>query len=54
MILYFLQAQLQLMTEYKGYYFKSFVTLANLTDVGVVSFDDMGTLPFFGVHYKGH
>ena len=27
--------------------------MANLTDIGVVYLDDMGTLPFFSVHYKG-
>ena len=41
------------MAEYKGYYHRATVTVANLTEIGVVNLDDMGTLPFFSVHYRG-
>jgi len=53
MILYFAQTKLQLMADYKGYYLKSIETVTNFTDLGIIKLDDMGTLPFFSIHYKG-
>ena len=41
------------MTEFKGYEQRSTFTIANLTEIGNVELEDMGTLPFFSVHYKG-
>ena len=41
------------MAEYKGYSHRSTFTIANLTEVGSVSLDDMGSLPFFSLSYKG-
>jgi hypothetical protein len=52
-IFYILGDQLYFMSQYKAFYHKEFATVANLTDIGKVNLDDMGTLPFFGIHYKG-
>ena len=41
------------MAEFKGYYKSSSFAQANMTEIGIVSLDDMGTLPFYSVHYKG-
>ena len=41
------------MTLYEGYYHRDIESAANLTDIGIVSLEEMGTLPFFGVHYLG-
>ena len=53
-IFYIMGNQLHILSEYKQQYHKSIETVANLTEVGTVKLDDMGTLPFYSVHYKGH
>ena len=50
-ILNFLGTELYIMASFKGYYHRSTLTVANLTEIGIVNLDDMGTLPFFSVHY---
>ena len=41
------------MLNYQHFYQRSTFTVANLTEIGEVSLEEMGTLPFFSVHYKG-
>ena len=41
------------MADFKGYYQRSSYTIANLTEIGIVKLEDMGSLPFFSVHYEG-
>ena len=43
-----------MMGIYDNYYHRSIETVANLTDIGVVTLEEMRTLPFFGVHWKGN
>ena len=45
---------MHIMVSYKGYYHKSISTSANFTEIGIVKLEDMGSLPFFAVHHKGH
>ena len=52
-ILYYLGSELLLMSEFKGYYQSTSFAQANMAEIGIVSLDEMGTLPFFSVHYKG-
>ena len=54
LIFYYMGNELKLMAELKGYNLISIISVANLTDIGIVKLEDMGTLPFFSVHYKGH
>ena len=53
LIFYYMGNELKLMAELKGYNLISSFTVANLTEIGNVELEDMGTLPFFSVHYKG-
>ena len=53
-ILSIFATQIYSMANYEGYYHKSITSVANLTDIGIVNLDDMGTMPFYSVHYKGH
>ena len=46
-------SELQLMADFKQFDQRSSFTVANLTQIGIINLDDMGTLPFFSVHYKG-
>ena len=41
------------MANYEGYYHKSILSVANLNELGIVNFDEMGTMPFFSVHFRG-
>ena len=41
------------MTQFKGYYERSIFTESPLTEIGIIKLDDMGSLPFFAVHFKG-
>ena len=52
-ILYYLGIEVNLMTEFKRAYERSGITEANMAEIGILNLDDMGALPFFGVHYKG-
>ena len=52
-ILYYLGSELRLMAEFKGYYQRSSFTVANLTEIGIVQLEDMGSLPFLSVHHEG-
>ena len=54
MILYILINGLHVMYLYEGYYLKTIDTNANLAEIGILKLEDMGTLPFWSVHYKGH
>ena len=52
-ILLFLGDEFHQMTDFKGFYQRSSFTISNMTEIGIVKLEDMGTLPFFSVHYKG-
>ena len=49
----FLVQDFELMIKYKHFYHRNTVTAVNFNKIGIVALDDMGTLPFFSVHYKG-
>ena len=51
--MYYLGTELELMVEFKGYYQRSSVTIANMAEIGIVELDHMGSIPFFSIHYKG-
>jgi len=53
-IMFILVDNIIILTKYEGYYHRSIETSANLTEIGIVQMEDMGTVPYFSVHYKGH
>ena len=54
LILAILTDQIISVQKLEGYYHRSIETVSNFTDIGIVQMKDMGTLPYFSVHYKGH
>lgn len=53
-IMYYLGEEMHRMLIFEGFYFRSFETVADMKEIGKIKLDEMGTLPFYGVHYKGH
>lgn len=53
-ILAILSDQIYVVTLYEGYYHRQIDSVANMKEIGLVQMKDMGTLPYFSVHYKGH
>ena len=53
-IIFILADHIYIVSKYEGYYHRSIDTVANFTEIGLVEMKDMGTLPYFSVHYKGH
>ena len=52
-ILAILGDQMHNIMIYEGYYYRSIVTASNHTEIGAIKLEDMKTLPFFSVHYRG-
>jgi len=43
-----------IMTNYEKNHLTNIVRRADMDEIGTVNLKEMGTLPFFSVHYKGH
>ena len=54
MIVFILIDHIYVVSKYEGYYHTSIETVANFKEIGIVEMKDMGTVPYFSVHYKGH
>lgn len=52
-VIYVFVYEMYLMVIFSDYYHRQIETAANMEDIGIVSLDEMGTLPFFSVHYEG-
>ena len=53
-IIYVAIYEFYLIYSYSDYYHRQIETIANMDEIGIVSMEDMGTIPFFSVHYMGH
>ena len=53
-ILFLWYNRLLIMTMFEKSHMTNFVTLADLNEIGTVNMKEMGTIPFFSIHYKGH
>ena len=46
--------EMHLVFNYYDYYHRQIETAADMNEIGLVSMDEMGTTPFYSVHYDGH
>jgi hypothetical protein len=53
-IIFILADHIFIVSKYEGYYHRAIETVANFTEIGLVEMKEMGTIPYFSVHYKGH
>jgi hypothetical protein len=55
LFVYFLwYSKLMIMAKFEKNHLTNIVIKADMKEIGIVSLQEMGTLPFFSVHFLGH